>query len=50
LSPLPGIYTSVEPLLAGEPPIAIPNSAEGAYFQDLSVGGMALTGHPNGNF
>jgi hypothetical protein len=42
--------TSVAPLFVGEEPTAIPNSALGAYFQVRSVGGIAATGQPKGNW
>ena len=39
----------MDPLLCGEEPTAIPNSALGPYFQGRSVGGIVETGHPKGN-
>jgi hypothetical protein len=40
--------TKVAPLRLREVPTAMPSSAEGPYFHDLSVGGIEVTGHPNG--
>ncbi len=47
--PLPGISTSVAPLLPLEHPTAIPYSEAGSKWLSRPVGFTNVTGHPKGN-